>query len=92
MVSIGLSGGLSGGGGIRESLHTGNLCLDCLGGALPHKDGMAVGRGSGLQRTIGGSAGLGCSYGVDCNFGLIVFLLAPALPHPFLGSMSGIIL
>ena len=44
---------------------------------------MAIGRGSGLKGTLGGSAGLGCGCGVGCNFGPIVFLPAPALPCLF---------
>ena len=52
---------------------------------------MAVGGDSGLQGTIGGGAGLCCGCGEGCNFGLVIFLLAPALPCPFLGSTSGII-
>ena len=51
-MSIGISGGLDRGGGRVGSLHTGNLYQDCLGGALLPKDGMALGRGSGLQDTI----------------------------------------
>ena len=42
MVSFGLSGGLGGDGGIIGCLHTGTLYLDCLGGGLLPKGGMAV--------------------------------------------------
>ena len=51
---------------------------------------MAEGRGSGLPDSIGGGAQLGCGCSVCCNFGPIVFLLAPALPCPFLDSTCGI--
>ena len=70
IVSIGLSGGLGGGGGRIGSLHTGNLYLEDLWG-LPAKDSLAVGGGSGLLGSIGGCAGLGYGCGIICNFGLI---------------------
>ena len=89
-MSIDISAGLGGEGGRIGSSYTCNLYLDCLGGDLSPKCGMAVGGGSGLQGIIGGDAGLG--RGIGCNFGPKVFLLAPALPCPFLGSNGRIIL
>ena len=82
-MSIGISGCLGGGGGRIGSSYTGNLCLDCLGGDLPHKNGMAVGVVSGVEDTICQGAGLGCGSGVVCNFGLVIFLLAPAHSSSF---------
>ena len=52
---------------------------------------MTEGGGSGLQVTIGGGAGLGYGCGIGCNFGLVVILLGPALPCPFLCSTGGTI-
>ena len=67
-MSIGISGGLGGGGGRMGYLHTGNLFLDFLRGFLPTKDGMVGGGGSGLQGNIGGGEGLGCGCAIGCNF------------------------
>ena len=53
---------------------------------------MAIGGGSGVIGTIAGVEGLGYGCGKCDHFGLIIFLLAPALPCPFLGSIGGIIL
>ena len=44
-MSISLSGGLCGGGGRIESLHAGNLYLNCLEWGSSSKDGVDVGRG-----------------------------------------------
>ena len=74
-----------------ELLFTGNLYLVCFGEILPPKGNMAVGRVSGLQRTIAEGAALSFCCGIGYNFVMIAFLLAPALPSPFLGSTGGII-
>ena len=87
--SIGISDSLGGRGGF---LHTGSLYLDCSWRGLSPKDGMVIGGGSGLKGAIGGGAALGSGCSIVWNFGLIVFLLAPALPCPFLGSTGKIIL
>ena len=81
----------SGGTGGRGFLHSGNLYLTCLGGSLPSAGSMAVGGGSGLQGSVGGCVGVGCACGIGCNLGPIIFILAFALPCPFLGSTGGII-
>ena len=70
----------------------GKLYLDCLGGGLPPKGGMAVGGGSSLQGAIGRGAGLGCGSSKGYNFGLIISLLSPAFPCPFQNSTGWIIL
>ena len=67
------------------SLHTGNVYLDHLEGDLPHKGGMdivsIVTGGSGIEDTVGGGVCLGCG----CGLGPVIFLLATALPFPFIG-------